>query len=497
MSNPAPIEKNTANRAVRICRHSAAATLSTILVLLFSGCAPVGPNYSPPETSLPVDWHTSIGPGLSAAATDPEQLGSWWTSLDDPVLTSIIKQAISGNLNLKQAMARVQEARARRGISQSELFPALDANGSANRSRGSSTDSTRSFYSVGFDAGWEVDIFGGVRRAVEAAEADLAASRENLRDVLVSLSAEVALNYRDTRTFQIRLDLAEKNLVLQQQTFELINARYQAGLSDELALQQARYNLESTRARIPDLRRGLEEAQNRLAVLTGRVPGTMHELMARTHTIPAIPPEVAIGVPAETLRQRPDIRRAERELAARTARIGAATADLYPKFRLAGSIGFDSTQAADLLTSASRTWRIGPSFSWNIFDAGAIRRNIQVQTAIEEQYLRAYEAAVLGGLEEVENAITAFLEEQLRRDRLAAAADAARQAEELARYQNNAGLVDFTAVLDAQRSLFSFEDQLAVSDGTVTADLIRLYKALGGGWNLPAAPELPQPGQKL
>lgn len=318
---------------------------------------------------------------------------------------------------------------------------------------------------------------------MEAAEADIAASRENLRDVLVSLTAEVALNYLDVRTTQKRLAVTEQNLAIQQEAYDFIWWRCQAGLSNELELQQARYNLENTRAQVPALRSSLEEAKNRLAVLTGRIPGGVHELLAETRPIPVIPPTVAVGVPAETLRQRPDIRWAERNLAAQTARIVVATADLYPRFRLAGSIGLESLKASELLKSASAAWSMSPGVSWNIFDAGAIRRNIEVQSAIQEQYLLAYEAAVLSALEEVENALTVYAEEQLRRERLLAAAAAAGQAESLARDQYNGGLADFTTVLEAQRSLLAFEDQLAISNGTVTANFVRLYKALGGGWN--------------
>jgi NodT family efflux transporter outer membrane factor (OMF) lipoprotein len=460
---------------------AAAALLSLI------GCAAVGPDYAPPASSAPVVWHTELREGLAAEAMDPQLLARWWTTLDDPLLAGLIEQAVNNNLDLQQVGARVREARARRGISRAGLFPAVDATGSETRSKGSESSSsgsgaTRTLYSLGFDAGWEVDIFGGVRRGVEAADADLAASREDLRDVLVTLISEVALNYLDVRTFQARLGVAEGNLAIQQQTYELIEARYQAGLGDELELQQARANLENTKAQIPALRSSLEEAKNRLAVLTGRPPGAVHDLLAARKPMPVIPPTVAVGVPAETLRQRPDIRRAERNLAAQTARIGEATADLYPKLRLAGSIGLESLKSADLLKSASETWNIGPSVSWNIFDAGAIRQNIEVQSALQEQFLLAYEAALLTALEEVENALTAYAEEQLRRQRLLAAAEAARQAESLAENQYHAGLVDFNTVLDAQRTLLTFEDQLAVSDGAVTANLVRLYKALGGGW---------------
>ena len=473
--------------------------LAVSILIILAGCAAVGPDYVKPETGAPETWHTELSQGLSPGTMDPQQLAAWWTTFDDPVLSSLIEQAVGNNLDLKQAVAKVREARARRGITQAGLFPGLDASGSATRSRSSENSgsgATRSFYSAGFDAGWEIDIFGGVRRGVEAAEAYLAASRENLRDVMVTLTAEVALNYLDVRTNQKRLAVTEENLAIQQEAYDFIWWRFQAGLSNELELQQARYNLESTGAQIPGLRSSLEAAKNRLAVLTGLVPGGVHALLAETGPIPVVPPSVAVGVPAETLRQRPDIRQAERNLAAQTARIGVATADLYPKFRLTGSIGLESLKSSELFKSASQAWSIGPGVSWNVFDAGAIRQNIEVQSAIQEQYLLVYEASVLGALEEVENGLTAYAEEQLRRERLAAAADAARQAVTLSSQEYLAGLVDFTTVLDAQRSMLSFEEQLAISEGTVTSDLIRLYKALGGGWRASAPQADPQAAEK-
>lgn len=472
-------------------------TLVLFLLGILAGCAAVGPDYAPPPgENTPQAWHTELGQGLSGQSLDVMCLADWWTTLNDPVLAGLVAQSVAGNLDMKQALAKVREARARRGVSRADQFPALDASGSAKRSKSRGSTATYGSYALGFDAGWEIDIFGGVRRAVEAAEADLDASRENLRDVLVSLTAEVALNYLDTRTIQSRLSVAEKNLDLQQQTFALTRSRNEAGLSDELALQQARANVENTAAQIPNLRKSLEEAKNRLAVLTGTPPGGLHALLADARPIPVASALVTVGVPAETLRQRPDIRKAERNLAAQTARIGVATADLYPKFRLAGSIGLESLKSRELFKSASEIWSIGPSVSWNIFDAGAIRQTIEVQSAIQEQYLYAYEAAVLTALEEVENALAAYAEEQLRRERLLAATDAARQADILARNKYDAGLVDFTTVLDAQRTLLSYEDQLTESNGTVTSNLIRLYKALGGGWDTPTGQAVARHAEK-
>jgi outer membrane protein, multidrug efflux system len=456
-----------------------------LLLLLPVGCVTVGPDYTEPSAVVSGEWHTRLKGGLTAEEMDPERLAAWWTTLNDPELSSLMDRAVGGNLDLKKARARIREARARRSIAEADLLPALDVTGSATWSRSSKdtgTGKTSDFYTESFDAGWEIDVFGGVRRSVEAAEADLQASREGLRDTLVTLLAEVAVNYLDVRTFQIRLAMAEANLQSQSETFQLTQWRYEAGLSDELAVQQARYNVANTRSQIPILRAGLEEAMNRIAVLLGVPPGDVHTELEKREPVPVIPMEVAVGVPAEALRRRPDVRRAERELAAQTARIGVATAELYPRFRLRGSIGLETISTRNLYSSVTRMLSGGPGITWAIFDAGAIRQNIEVQSALQEQHYIAYEAAVLGALEEVENALTAYAEEQERRESLSEAAQAAQKAVELAQHKYQAGLSDFSNVLDAQRSLLSFQEQLAQSEGAVTANLVRLYKAVGGGW---------------
>jgi NodT family efflux transporter outer membrane factor (OMF) lipoprotein len=455
-----------------------------VTIFTIHGCA-VGPDYVPPETPTRQMWHTELRGGLTAEPMDPETLASWWKTLNDPTLSTLIHRAVSHNLGLKNARARVREARARRGVTQADLFPTLDTGGSATWSRGSEetgNGKTRDFYAAGFDAAWELDLFGGRRRSVEAAEADLRASQENLRDVLVSLLGEVALNYVEVRTYQTRLTVAKANLAAQNDTYELTQHRYQAGLSDELAVHQARYNLEQTRSQIPNLRTGLEEAQNRLAVLVGEQPGAVHAELAEGQPIPVTPLKIAVGVPAEAVRRRPDVRQAERDLAAQTARVGAAMADFYPKFTLNGSIGLEALSLAKLFSAQSDTFSLGPRITWPIFDAGSIHQNIEVQSALQEQALIQYEAAVLSSLEEVENALVAYAEEQSRRNTLRKGAEAAQQAVVLSQYKYEAGLMDFGDVLDAQRSLLSFQDQLAQSEGAVTSNLIALYKALGGGW---------------
>jgi NodT family efflux transporter outer membrane factor (OMF) lipoprotein len=456
-----------------------------LVILAVTGCATVGPDYVRPDMPVSATWHTELKGGLSAGEMDLQTLAAWWKTLNDPGLSSLIDRAVLGNLDLKKALARVREARARRGMAKADLFPTLDAIGSATWSRTSKDTGTGKSYDLfaaTFDAGWELDIFGGIRRSVEAAMGDLEASEEDLRNVLVSLLAEVALNYVEVRSFQTRLIAAEANLESQSETYQLTKWRHEAGLTDELAVQQARYNLENTRSQIPTLRTGLEEAMNRIAVLLGEQPGKLHSELEKREPIPVTPLNVAVGVPADVLRRRPDIRKAERQLAGQTARIGVATAELYPKFTLSGSIGLETLSLSNPSSAGSWTLSGGPKITWAIFKAGAIRQNIEVQSALQEQYLIAYESTVLSALEEVENALVAYAEEQQKRQSLSKATQSAQKAVELAQHKYNAGLTDFSNVLDAERSLLSFQDQLAQSEGNVTSNLVRLYKALGGGW---------------
>lgn len=457
-----------------------------LIILCFCGCLKVGPDYIQPKTSAPTGWHSlAQEKRVTADETPVKTLSRWWITLNDPLLSQLMERAVAGNLDVKKARAKIREARAKRGVAQAGYFPTLDGTASGSRSRSSEAMGaavTSDLYAVGFDAAWELDLFGGVRRSVEAAEATLQSSQENWRDVLVSLQAEVALNYIDVRTYQARLSLAEATLTSQSETCELTAWRYQAGLSDELALQQARYNRDSTRSQIPALRKGLEGAMNRVAVLLGEQPGKMHDLLKKQQPIPVTPLTVAVGIPADVLRRRPDLRKAERDLAVQTANVGVAVADLYPKFKLTGSIGLEALSHHTLFSSGNRTYSFGPSVTWPLFAGGAIRQNIELQSALQEQALIAYETAVLDALEEVENALTAYAEEQKRRESLYDAVEAAKQAAALAMIKYEGGLADFNTVLETQRSYLSYQDQLTQSEGTVTANLIRLYKTLGGGW---------------
>ena len=327
------------------------------LLLLLSGCAMVGPNYSPVQPDSPQGWTAAMEKGLEATRPQNGTLAQWWAVFDDPVLSRLEKQAVKGNLDLKIALSRLRQARLNRGISKSGLFPSMSADSRVQRQRGSESMPSMSggqeqdYYLGQFDSAWELDLFGGIQRSVQAAQAELEASRAGVNEVLISLMAEVALNYTEVRTYQRRLQITRSNITNQKKSYDLNKSRYESGLIDELAVQQSLRNLERTRSQISSLQTGLQAAKNRLAVLMGLTPGALESELSQAKAIPDIPSQVAVGIPAEAMRRRPDIQRAERQLAAQTARIGVATAELYPKFHLLGSIGLE---AVDGLTQARR-----------------------------------------------------------------------------------------------------------------------------------------------
>ena len=455
------------------------------MVTTMAGCSAVGPDYKTPDIATPIDWSQRLGRGLSGAEPEADTLVQWWTTLGDSDLSNLIERARTGNVDLKVAQARIREARGRRGIAASGFYPSFGFSGSASVSRSSENAGSGErgeFYRTGFDASWEIDVFGGVRRSVEAAQADVDASVAEFYGLMVSLLAEVALNYVDTRTFQTQLQVVEENLKAQSDTLQLTDWRFAAGLVSKLDVEQAKANLENTRAQLPRIRSNIEAAKNRLAILLGVFPGALEAQLAARRPIPEAPLEVVVGVPAEMLRRRPDVRRAERQLAAQTALIGVATAELYPKYSLPGTIGLESLTSNHLFTAGSRAWSLLGSITWTIFQGGAIRQNIEVQSALQEQFLYQYEATILTALEEVGTSLSAFAEEQERRDALLEATQAAQRAAELSRDQYASGLIDFQTVLDAQRSVLTSQEQLTQSRGQVTANLISLYKVLGGGW---------------
>lgn len=431
------------------------------------------------QPSAPIAWKADMTEGLSGADANPTTLAQWWKVLNDPILTQLEEDAVKGSLDVRQAEARVREARARRGTASADRFPTLSFNPSASQSaRGNNSNSS---FGLGFDSSWEVDLFGSRKNTVKAADASVLASIEDLHDVMVTLLAEVALNYLEVRTFQERLDNAQDNAKIQQETYDIARWRYEAGLTTQRDVEQARLNLEQTNAQIPTLRAGLEQAKNRIAVLLGRQPGTVDQQIGEGE-IPVAPVELAVGIPADTLRRRPDVRRAERQVAAQTAQVAVAKADRYPKLALIGSIGLEALSLGGLLSTAARALTGGLNIGQTVFNAGKIRENIAVQNAVQEQAVIAYQSSVLTALQDVEGALVDYAEEQARRRSLQEATDAARNAAELASQQYQAGLADFQVVLDSQRSLLSLEDQLASSTGNIASNLVRVYKALGGGW---------------
>ena len=480
--------------------------LTPLLCLTLTGCVTVGPDYQPspvPQAKVADIAAASAKQGRAASLTR-ESLADWWKVFNDPMLSALVQEALQGNLDVRQARAKVRQARAQLVINQAGLFPSVDAKGSYQQTRSIVSYTTddeavraeNTYYSAGFDATWEIDIFGGTRRGVEAAKADIQSQQASLESVWVSLAGEVAQTYVSIRSYQQRLQVAENNLKAQADTLDILQARFKAGLSDELDVQQARYNLEKSRSTIPTLKSGLERSFNALAVLVGQMPGQLQKRMAKPGPIPEPPFSVVLKIPADTLRQRPDIRQAERALAAQTARIGEATAELYPKFYLVGSIGLESMKSAKLFNAESNVWSILPSVTWPLFRAGSIRANIKVQTAKQEQLAAQYEKAVLTAVKEIRDSLTTFNQEQDRLAALTAAVDAAQKAADIAQDKYRQGLVNFNNVLDAQRSLFSYDDERISSLAAITADIISLYKALGGGWqhlNIDSPTQTPLP----
>jgi outer membrane protein, multidrug efflux system len=453
-----------------------------------SGCL-VGPNFQKPQTDLPQSW---AGPEslVQSSETPPADLSlaSWWTIFNDPILTSLVERAVQSNLDLKQAEARIRQARAAKTAAVSNLGPMVDATGFAQRSRspgiegGFNRANISNQYQAGFDAAWEIDLFGGVRRGIEAADADLAATEEDQRQVLVSLTAEVARSYIDLRSFQQRIAIARKNLVSQRHSARLTRLRFEAGFVSGLDVANAEAQAATTASAIPLLESGAQQSIYSLSVLLGLDPAALLTQLSPPKDIPEQPPPVPLGIPSDLLLRRPDIRSAEAQIHAATARIGVATADLFPRFTISGSLGLQATDFSSWLTWSRRFWSFGPAASWNVFDSGRIRANIEQQRALEEQTLIAYHQTVLTALQEVENALIASAKEQEHREETSRAVGYNLKAVDLATRLYTQGQTDFLNVLDAQRSLFLTEDELASSTGTVLTNLVALYKALGGGW---------------
>jgi NodT family efflux transporter outer membrane factor (OMF) lipoprotein len=471
------------------------------IIALLNGCSSlVGPDYVEPDAVVQKDWVSGTSSNLDHRTA---QLATWWKVFNDPILDELIIEARSQNFSLQTAGARILEARAQLGIATGLEYPQLQqARGHVNQQQISAftpnsregIDRVFATDGLGLDVGWELDVWGKFRRGVESGSTNLDASIANFDDALVSVTAEVARIYTVIRTSEALIEVAKDNEKIQQRTVEIAKVLFNGGTINEMDYLQAETLLNNTKASIPPLEAQLQQAKNALNVLLGKAPGTVDHYLTEKKPIPVAPLQVAIGVPAEMLRRRPDIRLAERQLATQSGLIGVAEAELYPHFSLLGSINLSASDAAltyatagastlgRLFDSRAFQYSIGPSVSWNIFNYGRIKNQVRVEDARFQALIGIYQTTVLNAAKEAENALSGFVHAQKRRAELKKSYDAAKRSTELSLYQYQEGLIDYQRVLDSQRSLYIAQDAYTRSDSEVTGNLINLYKAVGGGW---------------
>lgn len=457
-----------------------------------AGCLSVGPDYRTPEVATPAAWQTP-------ARESPEILTAWWTVFGDPALEALVAETRARNKDLAAATARMEAYAAAVGMARADFFPAVGAQGLAGYDRQServhvpeayeATDNPGWLYQAGFSASWELDLWGRVRRSVEAARGQLESSQEDLRHLQVMLQAQVAAEYVGLRMNQQRRTYAKENIELQEETLQVVKGRFEAGLTGELDVRQAEMNLAATTAQVPALESQIEKSLNALCVLTGQLPGSLDALrepgpVPAATALPGLLPTALPGLlPTELLRRRPDVRSAERALAAQTAKIGVAQADYFPALALNGTFALAATDGGELFTTAAQDFTVGPSLTWAIFNAGKIRNHVRAEEASTRAALAAYEQTVLAAYRECEDALAAYVNEAKRLASLHDAAAAADQSVELVNELYRSGLANFQNVLDMQRQLSSYQDALAQSRGQSAANLVAVYKAFGGGWD--------------
>jgi NodT family efflux transporter outer membrane factor (OMF) lipoprotein len=455
-------------------------------LLLLAGCM-VGPDYVRPDAQVNETWVES-GRDTRVQAGVEQQI-EWWKALDDPALDALIERAYGQNLSLRAAGVRILQAMAERGIAVGQLFPQVqELNGDFTRSKASENGPPvppyTSSWGIGFDAAWELDFWGKFRRNIEAADAELDASLANYDDIMVSLVSEVALAYIEIRTLQLRIRIAQENVKQQEDGTRLADERFKSGATSELDPTQVRALTAQTRALIPSLEAQLRQAAYRLTFLLGEPPHDILDELGDPGQLPLASPEIAVGIPADLLRRRPDIRLAERQAAAQSARIGVAQADLYPSFFLSGSLGLRSDSASSLFDGNSWTGAITPGFSWPIFNYGRLKNNVRAQDAAFQASIIGYRNAVLAAAQEVESGLAAFLGAQDSVVFLADSVTHLKRSLELARVQYAEGSADFQRVLDSLTGLRQVQDTLVTTQGQVLANLIATQKALGGGWEV-------------
>lgn len=452
-----------------------------------AGCA-AGPDYQTPLLAVPAQW-AHIG---SVTTEKPPELSEWWTRLNDPLLTALIDEAVATNLDVRTAKAKIREARATYRQEVGTLFPSVDGSGSYTRAKNGSNVSSGGDvtvsgafdqYQAGFDASWELDLFGANRRAVEAAKYGLDAASEELRNTLLTLIGDVAENYVMARGYQARIALAQRTASSQRETSGLTRTKFREGSASGLDVANAEGQASSTEANIPTLRASYAETVHRLGVLLGQAPNAIAERMKKPKPIPSPKLPVPTGIPADILLARPDVRLAERQLAQYTARVGQAQAARYPSVSLTGAISTSGVEIGDLAQNSSISWSFGPSLSVPVFNAGQLKAAVDAAKAVRDEYYLAYFSSVLTALEDVENAVVALAQERIRRQKLASSAASYRSAASLSQSLYKTGASSFLDVLDAERSLYSAEDALIQSRVAIATDYIALNKALGGGWN--------------
>jgi multidrug efflux system outer membrane protein len=460
--------------------------LVAVAIVISSGCA-VGPNYKKPVTPTSPKFENAAEPGLSTN----EIARLWWKEFNDPTLDELISHALRRNHDLRIATARLREARALRRSAQFDLVPSVNGNAGYSMSRISKTQLAGApvpsreieFYDAGFDATWELDLFGRVRRSVEANTAETRAAEASRRDVEISVISEVARNYFEGLGLQTQLRVARENVTNLQQSLEITEARLGAGRGTELDTARAKSQLNTTLAAVPPLEAAWSETGYRLAVLVGEQPGHLAFSTNDSLGIPTLPALVSIGTPETLLRRRPDIREAEGRLQAATARIGVAVADIFPRITFNGRVALEANSFSGLGRSGADAWSFGPRITWSALHFGHTTARIQAANAREEAALAAYEKTVLTALEETENALVNYGREQARRDYLKESVTASETAARLARERFQNGAADFLTVLDADRVLLTARDELAASETRVATRLVAVYKALGGGWS--------------
>ena len=479
------------------------ALLPTALAL--SACVVVGPDFAPPEAPPLAEWPGAAEVSFkddkgdeSPVTREPETHAAWWRAFDDPALDRLVAMAYAQNPSLQAAGIRIYEARAQLGIAVGEQYPQKQAVGvgykrqTISKNLGVMRDITRvididptfNVYQFGFDAAWELDFWGKFRRGIESADAVLLQQVASYDDALITIAGDVANAYTQIRTFEERLTLARKNVTLQRQSLAVARLRFRDGVATELDVQEATALLNNTQALIPQLEIGLRKSKNALSLLLGLPPGSLEDLLGNSGAIPRPPPDVALGIPAELLRRRPDIRAAEMQAAAQSAQIGFAKADLYPSFTISGSVGLRASDISYLFEPQSIAGIFNPGISWNLFNYGRIMNNVRVQDARLQELIFSYQNTVLTAYQEVEDALAGFVQEQRQAHFLAKSAAASERAVGVALLQYREGTADYTRVLNTQTSLVRTQDQLTASRGQIVLNLVALYKALGGGWQV-------------